>query len=150
MGAHGRPESSVSFAPDVEPLAMSHEYVHRSPVLVMATDGARVEVDLEGLSADSALGFIDRLRATLDLFGAQWKDWEARAALDRTGPYPMPPVVYGFPGDNRESGDAAVSGEVPEPAEGSPRSRRRRTGRIGRLRRGDGDGTGSSGSEGGA
>lgn len=121
-----RPASSTVFAPNgVAPYVFAHEWVHRSPALVVSANGVRVEFDLEALPAAAALGFIADLRGELEVFAAQWKDWVQRAEMDRAGPYPIPPLVYGAPGDGSGRGwddvpDHGVrdSGDVPGDARG--------------------------------
>lgn len=108
--AADRAACSVVFAPGVYPHVWAHEWIARSPVLVLRSETVRVELDLSGLSADEALAFIASFRATLDVYACLWEEWESRAEFDQARPYPIPPPVYGDPDDTRSGGDA---GDVP-------------------------------------
>lgn len=108
---HGRAECSVIFAPDAYPHVWAHDWIARSPVLVLRSETARVELDLSGLSADDALAFIASFRATLDVYACLWEEWESRAEFDQARPYPIPPPMYGDPDNTGDGGDA--SGDVP-------------------------------------
>lgn len=120
-GGAGTPRAacSVVFAPaGAAPYVFAHEWVHRSPALVLSGNGVRVEIDLECLPPGVALGFIGDLRAELEVFAAQWADWAQRAAMDRAGPYPIPPLIYGARGESRDGGPGRVRDDVPGAPEG--------------------------------
>lgn len=107
------PACSVVLAPaGAAPYVFAHERVHRSPTLEVSANGVQVEIDLEGLPAGAALGFLGDLRGELDVFAAQWKDWAVRAEMDRAGPYPIPPLIYGGGGESREAGPTGTRDDV--------------------------------------
>lgn len=122
--APGRAACSVVFAPDAYPYVFAHDWIARSPALVLRSESVRVELDLSGLCADDALAFIAELRITLDVYASQWEEWESRAEFDYTRPYTIPPPIYGDPeapgGASDHGPDSGVRdcGDVPGGCEG--------------------------------
>ena len=92
------------------PRVSSLDYAHRGPVLVVSTGATFVNLDLEELTPEEAQATVTRLRSALEVFGDQLADWHKRAATDKTGPYPVPPLVYGSAEQDDASGIATDGG----------------------------------------
>ena len=110
-----RSEALMRVAPRSVPRVSALDYAHRGPVLVVSTGATFVHLDLEELTPDEAQATVTRLRSALEVFREQLADWHERAASDRTGPYPIPPLVYGTPDDDAGTdtdSDAGPGGDV--------------------------------------